>query len=480
MKRFGYFIASVIAGCLSLAAIAEPLAPKKWVENSFRKLGDEYVYRPGAMSAFTWTGEREDAVAAIGNTQPYVDYEYDDYVEWSISFEMNGHTYWGNAWAPKNSPQVSFDFYCDEWDYETDEYFWDYLTLIGNRKAGSWELEEPIDTFAHQSHVTSIQSSVNQLNNKLDGETKVMRTGQDGERGTGWGYLVHRITEDSRQWRIRAPAWTITGNTMITNNTSCSGTIEVFSQPSIGISFNLNLNCPLSWFDTWNFKRDLTNTSGVYGSDAVQLADYDIGILDRSLGSDLAYLNFHVTHLSSSPMIFSVAPISTGMIPTNRITTINNKTVVKQGYYRAVDLDPIDVSLLYQNYSTYVVSNYYHIVPQAVYVDNDVVVSTNSMKFTVGLICEREDLLSIRHYLDGSSTTNANRTIEGTYHHWDVTASCSSPSTLQDVRCNYYTLDNSINRGLYYDQSLNLTFKVSVSNGCFFAEHYCDGDWRKR
>jgi hypothetical protein len=42
-----------------------------------------------------------------------------------------------------------------------------------------------------------------------------------------------------------------------------------------------------------------------------------------------------------------------------------------------------------------------------------------------------------------------------------------------------YRLLNDTESSLYYDSALDCTFRIAVSNGCFYSVIHCMGDWRR-
>jgi hypothetical protein len=42
-----------------------------------------------------------------------------------------------------------------------------------------------------------------------------------------------------------------------------------------------------------------------------------------------------------------------------------------------------------------------------------------------------------------------------------------------------YKLLNDSESSLYYDSALDCTFRIAVSNGCFYSVIHCMGDWRR-
>lgn len=452
----------------------------------YRNFGDEYVYQPTAFTPFTWSGSRSDAVAAIGNTQPVVDYQYENYIELVADFELNGHFYWGYAYDVITSPAFHFDFWASYYDEQRGEWVDDYIELIASRTATEYSRSNPTDTFAHQNEMSSINTSVTQLRNRLDGETKVLRTGNPGELGTGWGYLQTSLDGDYRNWRIRVPRWTnVTGTA--TNNAQAVQTYVSWTngnQRSIG--YNLFTVNPLSWTQNWDFERKVSETRGAYGSDAVQFADYNIGFLLKGSigvsGASSHYLEYTLEHTQG--LSFTSRINLDGWTLTNRIYYVGSGSsaawVTQQGYYRPIRMEVIR-EWTYSTGSGYTNDARAEIVISGLFVNATDVERTSSGSFTLNynVICESEHVRLVRNYTDGTSSVLVDTTIVDSFHGCSVSASVPSAAQFENAYGTYYKLIGTLDSGVFYDPGLDCSFRISVTNGCFYSEKYCDGDWRK-
>lgn len=181
---------------------------------SYRRIGDDQAYAVKSVGEFvTWScpSHPELAQAMQGRQPEYYDYG-DGMGEYYINLEVNGRYWYGWAYADLNADTVVFSVYCDYWDEETGEYYYDWAEITGKRGVAEYDLENPIDRFATKGEVSvsvgSIRDGVNHLTGMLTSESKIMRTGKPNECGHGWGYMQHNLTNDLRRWRIRAPAVT--------------------------------------------------------------------------------------------------------------------------------------------------------------------------------------------------------------------------------------------------------------------------------
>ena len=448
--------------------------------NLFRTFGDEYVYEPDGFSDFTWSGSRADAVAAIGTTQPTVDYEAGGFTQWSVGFEMNGHYYWGYAYDRSTQPSVPFDFYTDYYDEQRGEWVYDEFQLYGTRRVTGYHRSNPTDTFARQSELTAVNTGVTQLRNRIDGETKVMRTGLPGERGTGWGYMQSSLDSDYRQWRMRVPQWTnVTGTNA--NNAAVSQTYVSWTngnQRSVG--YAVFIQNPMSWLSGWDFERTVRETRGAYGNDAVQEADYDIGISLRGLSGNAHFMNYVVTQTSQTPA-FRVTLNTVGWTPTNRIYVVGSGSsavrVTVPGYFRPIG-EHLSRTWTYASGSGYTDRASVEMDIGGLFISDFAYDTTRGVSFTFNAVCENEHVSVIRELDGGGESTLLDESLHDTFHGYTIQAACNSNTTFENVFAPYYKVVGSIDAGLFYDAALDVTFRISVTNGCFYSEKYCDGDWR--
>lgn len=441
---------------------SEPLAPKTWVRENFRGFSDEYVYEPAGFTDFTWSGDRQDAIDAIGGRQPDDWGEYSGQITWHIDFIMNGNWYSGEGYANKLAPIVEFMIYGEYEDPESG-FVWDSFPLYASRTVTGWQIANPIDTFAHQRGLDAAIRAFNSMSNSLyNGESKVLRTGLEGQYGTGWGYFRRPVGSDYRSWRIRVPAVTVSPSSPSTS------TVKPF-QDAFGTNYNYTaLSNPFAYCSSyWAVKRTLTHTDGTYGQDAVLLADYDVGIIRKVSGTDDGgfYLNYKIRNTSADPRIYEITPDETGF-QMEYVQALSKTMLV-----RYVDLPNVVGPYQYLD-SSY---GYCHVQFGKICIEPGVKVCTNTTSFAFWLIDTRD-------WRDTSSSTSGGGTsrysVKNVIHPLTVSFSYST-GFFDDYILPYGRVMTSDYANLYYDSALKATFRVTVSNGCYFSEWVSDKDWRK-
>lgn len=302
------------------------------LSTTYRKLGDDQAYAVKSVGGFvSWScpNHPELAQAMQGRQPEYYDYG-DGMGEYYINLEVNGRYWYGWAYADLNADTVVFSVYCDYWDEETGEYYYDWAEITGKRGVAEYDLENPIDRFATKGEVSesvgSIRDGVNHLTGLLTSETKLWRTGKPNECGHGWGYMQHNLTNDLRRWRIRAPAVTpaddvrpLTVGSVVQpsevpykSGRRYPGDIPVilynyqeysygattphwytFNQPAIEnyiITWEPQGNL-LRFYDRYEWTLTPYNTRGVYGSDAVTHVDYRFELTGYGITWDAVQTN---------------------------------------------------------------------------------------------------------------------------------------------------------------------------------------------
>lgn len=443
------------------------------------ELGDDRVYEAAGLGDFAWSSDRADIVAALGSQQPNVGYESDGWVEWNLEFYVGPTNYYGYAYVEESAKTVSFDVYGWYWDEDTYDEYYDEATVVGTR--ASQGAVPTGDRYARQADVTSMQSEMSSLRTLYNGETKVMRDGGAGQYGTGWGYLQHPLSGESRYWRIRVPKWTAFPGAQ-TNNlaaTNVYGTLVVgpnrWPSSTVGMGWPVPLN-PASWCPTWGVRRSLVATRGVNGSDAVSMADWDVGLsLLSTNGTDLCAVNFRVTQTSASPVSFSVSPDVSFMTPVWFPTgdIVNPSAVSNLWYIRYVDLAPQTRQWTVGgmvNEATVTVKGFIADPGQVETSSNGTVPMT--FWTVVDMAFRTKGTSSYAQWGAWTVVTNA-------LTRFTATATCASLSSLENVRVPYYRLVTTRDCNLYYDAALGETYRIVSSNGVFFSEWHCEGDWRK-
>ena len=264
-------------------------------------------------------------------------------------------------------------------------------------------------------------------------------------------------------WRIRVPRWTdISG--MATNNGTAGTSYYLADQPADGtphtMQYPVITGNMLSYYPQWDIRRRLHSTRGTYGSDAVAMADWDVGIfLASTNGTDRCLANFLVEHTSTSPMSYAVTPSSAGTVPFYVGNTL--------WYWRDLDLPTFTRTWnLQYNRAVTVTADI-----KAILLESTAAVSTNgTFDLTFWTVSDQAiDIPGVDFHVELSDIKVPNT----------VTVTCSSGSDLENVNAPYYKVLSTADANLYYDAALDETFRISCSNGVFFSEWYMDGDWRK-
>ena len=175
-------------------------------------------------------------------------------------------------------------------------------------------------------------------------------------------------------------------------------------------------------------------------------------------------------------MSYSVAPDVRGMLPVDVVSAGN---VTNTWYARYVDVDPetrqwyYGASPIYRNVQVTVDVKGLLVDPsRADVTTNGTLSATWYTLFDMSYRVASSTSSSATNYSAAISFTNC---LVG----FTATATCSSLATLEDVRVPYYRLVTSLDGHLYYDAALDETYRVVSSNGVFFSEWHCEGDWRR-
>jgi len=487
----------------------------------FRGLADEQVYEPAGYSDFTWSSDRADIVEALGDMQPSDYWDDGDYREWYLSFSIGPTNYWGYAYDAKNAPQVTFSLWGEYYDYDSDMYYEDYdVTVLGRRKVSGYSLADPVDTFAHQRELTTINASLSSVRNYVDGETKVLRTGEPGQLGTGWGYVSHSITNDHRRWRFRVPKWNIASG-MPARSLGLTQTYRTVDDPStqntgFGTVYGGFMTALPSWFPQYTLNRRVLETRGIYGTDACQFADYVVGLWPLSedgTGENAYAARYSVMHTSASPMRF-VTTLLTNDLHSSlfRVDVAVSGGGTVPGYFRYVDLPPVTNTVIRnfsENRTSYSYGNnkyvYYDkgtgtvvsVLKAVGFIPSmagaDPVTTENSIPLKLSFISDQtcDETHTTYTTLHPSYPTSTHVPYTNSVSHsvsvtdmlytMSLSIPCSSATTFEDVTADYYKLLSTLDsdRHLYYDSEADVSYRVTVSNGCFYAEKVMDGNWQR-
>lgn len=446
------------------------------VKGLYRKVDDEYVYTPTGYGDFEYEADEDrfpGLIDSIGNNQPYW-YEYDpDYGEWSINFDYNGSYIYAYAYGSPKDPAFSLSGWYEQYN---EEYgYWDYYEIYftGKRKPLGYDVSNPRDTFAHQSEVNNIQAYVQTLRTTISkGESLRERTDAPREYGSGWGYLRKPLDSDFREWRIRAPKCTVSGLSM-SSSYAQQRVFDIF-----GNSFNRYtvLTSPLTMLSSYaKGKATLTNTEGKFGSDSVELAHFDLGVIrvsptDESRGF---YVNFHAENRNRSPRSFDVMPILDGFDPPETIRVCsagvtNEITVVGRNLYLPAASTTSSVYCYYPRTETASTYTYRELTSSfnRVYIEPKTFTSAN------GVIPIKFYVLSGSDCPEGSYGYNVKNVLR-TY-----TATFSFSTVLDDYILPEGRVVTDLTSNLFYDEIKKMTYRIYVNDGCFYTGPISSKDWR--
>lgn len=570
-KKFSFGFAVALAATLGTAATTAPLGDLRDSDNvvtdvsdlessvrsletnaltramadtKYRGITDDSVYAAEGYTPFTWSSDTPglaDVVSAMG--QPH-EYRYESgYSEWYFyeGFYFDGvYFYSSYAYAPTDTPKVEFLFYGELYDEVTGEYLgYRECIVYGTRKPNEIDFSAPVDKFARQKDVTAAQTAVDNLRNMFTGETKVLRNGGANELGHGWGYLQQNYTNDIRRWRIRAPRLTVSGWPSAKTATTTTRYSRLHWSNSYdyldgvrnyytnwyytttyvapGSKNSGAYTYPLTWSDIWApLDWEITETDGVYGSDAVRKASYRLGlILTRPSPLHPSYAqSINIRQLSDAPMVYEVTPLQSHNSEirkyNGRVWYINSgggqfKDERPEHIFTPVDCPPVtntsqrgvllELNQVYTNqsygYYYYRTNLYWYGKATGISVPALPTVSTNSFTIPVRLHLDSHTVYEEHYYtnkLNASGTgyepalrdvTVKETVITNGSSEVTISVSGSSYTSSWDVYGPAYKLLNDSESSLYYDSALDCTFRIAVSNGCFYSVIHCMGDWRR-
>lgn len=446
------------------------------VRQGFRRVEDEYVYTPTGYSDFEYEADEDrfpGLVSAIGNRQPYW-YGYDgDYGEWTIDFDYNGFYIYAYAYGNEKDPTFSFSGYY-EW-YDDDLGYYDYreIYFTGKRIILGYDVSNPRDTFAHQSEVNNIQAYVQTLRTTISkGETLRERTDAPREYGSGWGYLRKPLNSDFREWRIRAPKCTVSGLAM-SSSYSQQLVFDIFGNP-----FNRYtvLTSPLTMMSNYaKGKATITSTEGKFGADSVKLAHFDLGVIrvnptDESAGF---FVNYHAHNTGRSPCAFTVTPILDGFDEPEKIFVCssgrtNELTVVGRNLAIPTAMTSYSVYCYYPSGTSSSTYTYRKLTSsfRRIYIEPTTITSNN------GVVPIKFYVLSGSDCPEGAYGYNVKNVLR-TY-----TATFTFSTVLDDYILPEGRVVTDRTSNLFYDETSKQTFRIVVSDGCFFTEVVSPKDWR--
>ena len=365
------------------------------------------------------------------------------------------------GWAPTEVDGHRYDIYYDgysgwhvekltyypewgEWYY--DDYEWvegpaDAETLTAHKL---WS-DETITFTRQQVEVQDRLALVSQIGNQAEiaarnyiqnndiAKTRTMlRTGMPGEYGTGWGTLHYQFSSDRRWWSMIVPS--ITASWSSGGYVDTNGNFVVASNVYYpGSSYNYYKADPVSVRDHTPIAK-FTSSSGTNGSARCATASWTVGITAGPGPSSSAVR--YDTSADLGSMCFAVSAEvdhSAGFISWD---------CGDMSSVLPIEFDRTDYSY-YVNH--YVLSNF---------------------RFTEPVVTETS--LSVKCLYDVDVRYSA--AVHTNFTAWcTLNLGCAAESYIT-TNPDYGRVMTDVTRSLYYDPVLKATWKIGVTNGCFFTE----------
>lgn len=484
----------------------------------YRRIGDDQAYAVKSVGEFvTWScPDHPELAQAMQGRQPgYYDYG-DGTGKYYINLEVNGRYWYGWAYADLNADTVVFSVYCDYWDEEVGDYYYDWVEITGKRGVAEYDLEHPVDRFATKGEVFesvgSVRDGVNHLTGLLTSETKLWRTGKPNECGYGWGYMQHNLTNDLRRWRIRVPKVTEPAAFHLDSTKTTKLIPAPEAVPDLGFTlydqykndrgirnvfvYYIRDSMLLANRSDWRWDFRPIFTRGTQGSDAVVEVDYllELPWVTFTMTCDSITNNkpVYTTRLTSSNPAITIKDLGDRYaldLPASAQITSEDFSALPcvgslHGYMTNKTMSLISDSGFYIYYTNYLHS----LTIKGVQVMKDPVQgSAGTLRvpmYVSGEYVLRYDLhmrpygaydTGVRPVWSGEVT---NSTAVFSLDMFDLTV--GNVGTLMDVYSQAYRLMGTYDSNLFYDSALDCTFRIVSSNGVFYTEVHHDGDWREK
>lgn len=359
--------------------------------------------------------------------------------------EVDGHRYdiYYDGYSGWHVEKLTYYPEWGEWYY--DDYEWvegpeDAETLVAHK---IWS-DETITFVRQQVEVQDSLALVSQIGNQAEiaardyiqnndiAKTRTMlRTGRPGEYGTGWGTLHYQFSSDRRWWSMIVPSitasWT-SGGYVDTNGNFVTATTVNYPGSS-----NYYRADPISVRDHTPIAK-FTSSAGTNGSARCAIANWTVGI---TAGPD-----------ASSPSVRYDPAADVGSMCFAASVEIDHATGIIS--YDCGDMSSalqieFDRADYYQYVNHYVLSN-----------------------FRFGDPVVTETSLSVKCLYDVAVRYTSS--VHAEYTAWcTLNLGCASESYIT-TNPDYGRVMTDVTRSLYYDRGLKATWKIDVTNGCFFAE----------
>lgn len=359
----------------------------------------------------------------------FVTYEPGDWTPSVVDGVWYSPQYYGEGWSVEK--YLWYDEW-GEWYWEDSEWIYDDedATVLVAHKLWSGEeitltrTQVPVeDNLALESQIGSVAQSAAReyLNgNDLVKWKKVLRTGLPGQWGTGWGNVHWEFASDRRWWTMKVPDFTATvtagGHVDSNGNDVVSSSITIDGRSYVTDPMRRITRTPV---------KILTQTEGTNGTERCATATWN-----------------------------SV------LVPTGEQSAIDDPDACAYAIRFSIDFQDglSDVSVLPRRLLAPVVYNdgaYY----ETLYTMSDFSAEVESAT-------ARSAMLKCRYSCRAKySSYNPVR-----YTNWFTVAISAPSGAYTEMTKEYERVITSNTRSLFWDPSLHATWRIDVTNGCFFSE----------
>lgn len=338
--------------------------------------------------------------------------------------------YYGDGWSVEK-----YSWYDEwgEWYWEDSEWIYgpgeDAMTLVAHKL---WSDEEitltrarvPVeDNLALESQVGSVAQSAAReyLNgNDLVKWKKVLRTGLPGQWGTGWGNVHYEFASDRRWWTMKVPDFTATvtagGHVDSNGNDVVSSSITIGGRSYVTDPMRRITRSPV---------KILMQTDGTNGTERCASAEWNAAF-----------------------------------VPTGGQTAVDDPDSCAYAIGFSLDYQEGlgDVSVLPRR-----------LLPPVIYNDGysySTVYTMSDFVAEVESATNRSATVRCR-YACSAKYSGYNPV---SYTNWFTVAISAPSGAYTEMTKEYERVITSNTRSLFWDPSLHVTWRIDVTNGCFFSE----------
>lgn len=279
------------------------------------------------------------------------------------------------------------------------------------------------------------------------------RTGQKNEFGTGYGYMLYNWNSDIRSWALIVPhlSASMTTSTTEPSTRQCSVIDSSGNQQTVTIPWESN---PLvtGYYSLGTLYCNVSHTDGLFSTNACKVANFDLRAIDMKSGTTSPTwkaINASVSGVTAEAVGYS---LSGGW----RIDPAQTITMTRTGIVRISGTDT-DYSVVYRMHGFSI--------------------SGGGKTTTASNFIQYEYVVDADVTFTGSAIQGGTQTIalQGELP-WIKFDTMHSQSELITAIVPFVKMANIDTAHYYYDQGLNCTFEVAVSNGCFYSVKVSDGD----